>query len=178
MKFSRLLSCVAATVALGMGATAASAATISIGSEMGWIGNFSPTGGAGLGTATGVDIDPSLVIIGSDDLAGQVGGMITFDSLALDGSSPVGALFTTAGGLSFTLTSITVALQTPEALDFSATGILSLAGFDDTQAVMTWTGDADGGLNTYSAAVRVVPVPGAVWLFASALAMLGLRRKT
>lgn len=177
MKISRLLSCVAATVTLALSAGIASAATLSIGSEMGLIGTYTPSGGTGLADATGLSIDPATIIIGSNDLAGQVGGTATYDGLALDGSAPAGPLFTTTGGLSFTLTSISVDLQNGQALDWTGTGILSLAGFDDTQATISWTGDALGGLNTFSSTITVVPVPGAVWLFASALAMLGLRRK-
>lgn len=151
------------------------AATISIGSEIGFIGTYTPTGGSGLGDATGLSFVAATVIIGSDDFAGQVGGAVTVDDLALGG--PAGPLFTTAGGLSFTVTSLSVNYQTANALDFTATGIWSLAGFDDTAGTFEWTGDSLNGLYTYSASGAVVPVPAAVWLFASGLAGLGLIRR-
>ena len=176
MKTARLLSFVAATFALAFSAGVASAATISIGSEVGFIGTYTPTGGTGLADATGLTFGGGTVIIGSDDFAGQVGGSVTLNDLSLTGVT-ADPFFTMAGGLSFTITGFTLDLQTENALNWTATGFWSLAGFDDTAGIFVFTGDSLNDVFTYSTAGSVVPVPAAVWLFGSALLGLGAMRR-
>ncbi len=178
MKSTRLLSCLAAVAALTFGAASASAAMLS--GEIGFIGTFEATGGTGLGDATGLSFagdTNATVIIGSDDFAGQVGGSVTMNDFSF-GSLPVDPLFTTAGGLSFVLTSISIDLQTDNALDITGTGVYSLAGFDDTVGTFQWTGDELGGLMTYSASgASPIPLPAGIWLMLSGLGVLAARRK-
>ncbi|NNF15408.1 MAG: hypothetical protein HKN70_01615 [Gammaproteobacteria bacterium] len=157
----------------------ASAASISSFSEIALIGGtYTPTGGTGLADATGINAAPSLIAGGANDFAFAVGSMATFSPFDF---TTGGAVFTFASGGSFTATSISIDLQTAVALDVSMTGIYSLDGFDDTAGTFVFTSDALGGLFTYSGVGRIpepIPVPGALLLFGSALAGLGLTRRS
>lgn len=165
----------AGLVALGVSATNASAATLQ--GEIGFIGTYAVVGGT-LADATGLSFpNDGNAIAGTADFAGQVGATVSFNDISF--AAPAGELFTTSSGLSFTLTSLVIGSQTASALDWTATGFYSLAGFDDTAGTFSWSGDSSGGLFTYSAtgATTVVPLPGALVLFGSALAFFGRRRR-
>lgn len=157
----------------------ASAAFISDNSEISLIGGtYTPTGGTGLHDATGLAANPSLIAAGVNDFTSAVGGLATFSPFDF---ATGGLIFTFAGGGAFTATAISIELQTATALDLLMTGVFSLDGFDDTAGSVAFTADAMAGLFTYSAVGTVeaapIPVPGALLLLGSALAVLGIRRR-
>lgn len=150
---------------------------ISANSEIAFFGNHTPVGSSDLAGATGLDFpDPVIIPAGTGDFAAAAGGVATFSSF--DFVTPtLGTILTFADGGSFTATSVNVHLQTATALDMTLSGIWSLNGRNDTAGTLVLTADSLGGLNTFSAVGAIVPVPGALLLFGSALIGLGAARR-
>ena len=163
----------------------ASAAQIDAGSELAFFGTYTPTGGADLTSATGLVFPaPAIIAAGANDFAFAVGGNAAFAGFDFNPAA-LGTILTFSNGGAFTAANIVTDVQTTQSLDLTLAGIWSLNGFDDTIGRLVLTADALGGLYTFSAAGTVsplsipgeVPLPGAMLLFASALAALGLSRR-
>ncbi len=175
----RGVSIVAAGLVLaGAMPAAASAASISVGSEIAFFGDFDIVGGSDLSSATGMGFsNPVDITAATGDFAGADSGSATFSDFSFDPAS-LGTILTFANGGAFEATSVDVSFQTANALTLTFTGIWSLDGFDDTAGGLTLSADSLGGLSVFSGTGAVVPVPGALLLLGSALFGLGaVRRK-
>ena len=130
-----------------------------------------------LAGATGILFGPTnIVLIATDDLSSVTSVVSLTDFDFSPSLSPTPATWTFDTGVSFDLTSVSVASQDANAIILQGMGILSATGFDDTPATLTWTGKGPGTVAfdcTYSATITAVPLPGALPLFGSALAGLG-----
>ena len=162
---------------------AASAAFID--GEMTFSGDIEPTGGTDLSDATGL-LFPSFdfgVDGTTGDFAaiqpGDIGAISNFNFSPLL-PNPVDPLLS-IGGFSYVLESVAVVDQDAMELLITGTGTLSAAGFDDTPYDFNMSVNmVTGELSNFSASIgpaAVIPVPGAVLLFGSALAGLGLMRR-
>ena len=145
-------------------------------------------------SATGVDFDPNLFIVGSatGDFAG-VGllGNITdfqFDpglgiNDGFDGITAVSSItdFWTIDAFSFELTSVTKGFTSdPDSfLILEGAGIISAAGFDGTAGTWIFTGDTTGsGTFSWSAGTTaLVPEPGVLALLGIGLIGFAARNK-
>ena len=144
-------------------------------------GDFVPVPGIDLVTASGIDFlgDNFDVDDANGDFAaaglsqGDAGSIGDFQFAPFAG--PI-ALWT-IDGFTFVLESVMIVAQNSDFLALLGTGVVQAAGFDDTQASLALTANRAGGLYNFSAGISNVPVPAAVWLFASALLSLGFRRK-
>ena len=92
----------------------------------------------------------------------------------------VNGAFASIGGFDFALTSSSVVFQSATIIVIEGTAVASGNGFMDTTVDFVFTANQDGSLKNFSAgfSARPVPVPGALILFGSALAGLGLRRRS
>ena len=174
----KVVAAMAAVLMFGSFSVSSSAALIDPGSELAFFGTFSPDNGD-LSIATSLAFGSSVVIAaGASDYAFAAGGSATFNTITFDPATP-GTVLTFANGGAFTASSISVDLQSANALDLTLSGVWSLDGFDDTAGILRLTADSLGGLNTFSAAgtVQPIPVPAAIWLFGTALAALGMTRR-
>jgi len=175
-----LLRSIGTIIALVMvfGASPASAALI-IG-DITMSGDFAPTGGTNLSDATGIDFlgDDFNVDGANGDFAAVIGltGSIQdfqFNPLA---PSPVDPLWS-VGGFTFVLDAISVDFQNESFLLLSGTGVLTGVGFDDTSGIWNLSGNSAGALFNFSAGSTLVPVPGSLLLFGSALGFAGWVRR-
>ncbi len=134
-------------------------------------GDFLPTGGTGLGDATGIDFQgDDFVVDGATEdfaasgiMAGDVGTYFDFSFDPLSAGTQVWAI----GDWSFALDSITVLLQTDFFIVLQGTGMLSGAGFEDTVGYWNLTGNAAGALFNYSSGTSAIAEP-------ATLALVGL----
>lgn len=177
---------------------ATTAGAVSISGEIGFGGNFVPVDGTwaqtGTASATGIDFDPNLMIVSSatGDFAGAsfLGSIVDFQfdpSLGINdgfgGVTTVASItdFWTIDGFSFELTSAVPGFTNDpnQFLVLEGAGTITAAGFDPTPGTWDFTGDTtNGGTFTWSAGttVAVVPLPAAIWLFASGLiALIGTK---
>ncbi len=176
-----------AVTMFGAFSASSSAALIDPGSELALFGTYTPDN-ADLSLATSLSFgSPAVIAAGANDFAFLTGASAFFNTFSIDISSPTtiftfGNIPTAFSGVptgSFTASSINVDELTATALNLTMQGFWSLDGFDDTQGQLVLTADSLAGLFTFSASgtVQPIPVPAAVWLFASALAGLGLTRR-
>ncbi len=162
--------------ALCFAATSANA-TLIVG-QLGFSGEFSPVGGLlTLGTATGIDITPGTAhtLGGNGDLfsfANQPASAVFYDNFDFSPPSLPNPLWTVTVGsqvLSFRLDTVNVVLQIDspiQLLSLAGTGVLSLAGFDDTPARWAFTGNNAGGSFSYFSNDVFAPEPGSFICFA------------
>lgn len=170
-----MAKCAAVCVVLAAFAMPASAASI-IG-DLTFSGNWMTSDGGSLGSATGLvfpggdfDVDGA-----NGDYSGIAQGDIgSIADLALSGGTP--SLLSIAG-FTFSLDTVNIIVQNSEFLLLEGTGIVSGNGFDATVASFVLSANVNGDLQNFSAGITSVPVPAGIWLFASALAALGFRRK-
>lgn len=144
-----------------------------------------------LGTATGLSFTNGFITTFADGTfatagigAGSVGSLedFFFDPLMPD---PVPGFLTIdfdpgPGKFSFTLEAVEIADQGDTFLVLTGTGTLSGTGLGTESYDFAMSVDGFGGLVAFSGVISptVIPVPGALVLFASGLMALGLRRRS
>lgn len=172
-----LLTCVGALL---LGTNAANAAFIT--GSMGVGGKFSASGGTDLSDATLLTLTTVFSTSGTDTLGTTLeffeSGTVINGSFSISPFTPPQTNLFVIGGWQLDLSSLNIVDQTASILTMEGTGVLSGTGFEDTNAI--WTFSAQGTGSSYSMTITAVPVPAAVWLFGSGL--IGLiaiaRRKT
>jgi len=150
---------VLAGIALLFSGASASAAFVS--GSITFSGDFAPTGGTGLGDATGIDF------LGDDfDVDGVTGDFASAGIVAGDiGSindfqfnplfpSPVSPLWSIAG-FAFELSAVNIEFQAPGFLLLSGTGTVSAAGFDDTAGSWSLSANQAGSIFNFSSGTTV-----------------------
>ncbi|MFT6052349.1 MAG: hypothetical protein ACI9B9_001998 [Halioglobus sp.] len=168
----------------------ASAAFISTGSELAFFGLYQTTGGTNLQDSTGATFPSGVSIAaGAGDFSAAMGGTATFLDFTFN---PVTAsdILTFAGGGQFSATEMVIDQQSETSIAITMGGLWSINGFDVTGGTLVLTADALAGLYTFSASgvvyangispdeeIANVPVPAAIWLFASALGGMGIIKR-
>ena len=160
------------------GSMAASAAFIEGSITMS--GDFVPTGGASLGTATGIDFidddfgvdDTTGDFLGAGIGSGDIGFFQDFQFNPLN-PSPVDPLWA-IGTFEFTLEAITVDFQNDFFLALSGTGVLRANGFDDTMGTWSLTATTAGALFNFASGSGAVPVAEPGTLLLLGLGLIGL----
>lgn len=141
-----------------MGATAASAAPIT--GSLTMSGDFQPMNGSAstqnMAQASAIDFLGGGAGTGSFTTGAGTGAMVTFASasggtikdFSFSPFSSVGGFYSiTVGGatLTFDLTALTIVGQSASALTISGSGMLHLAGYDDTAGDWNLSGDSSSG---------------------------------
>lgn len=134
-------------------------------------GSYTLTGGTDFSNASGIAFDsPTIVATSASDLLGTTVAFFTLGNVSNFDFDPLSAAiagFIEIGGWSLQLDTAAAATpRTTGALFISGTGTLTGNGADQTAAVWSFSSN---NLNDYSITVSAVPVPAAVWLFASGL---------
>ncbi|MDH3588113.1 MAG: hypothetical protein OEQ74_01790 [Gammaproteobacteria bacterium] len=163
------------------------ASAVPITGGIGFSGLFNPTGGTGLGDATGISFSNAFVATTSGIYAGIPAPFATvanftdfqFSPLAPD---PVDPLWTVSfGGVdySFSLEDVSVDFQDNNELNLSGSGILSATGFDDTAGTWEFSGNTAGTIlfSFSSISAAAASEPGILFLLAMGLPMLGVARR-
>lgn len=148
--------------------------------EVHFAGLWTPTGGSGTATATGLDFSSGgfqIVLAGTGDFAGALAGTgAAFQNFTFAPfGGPVVPLWAFVSGpvtYSFDLTSVAVAFQSATQLNLTGSGVLHATGFDDTPADWDFTGNVGGVVFSFSADNVAVPEPATVGLLALGLAGL------
>jgi len=175
---TRILNFAALAIATAFVAGTANAAFV-VG-DITMSGDFAPTGGTGLGDATGIDFIGDDFTV--DDTNGDFSGILTGDIGFYQDfqfnplfPSPVDPLWA-IGGFEFTLASVSIDFQSSIVIALSGTGTISGNGFDDTVGSWILTGNAAGSLFNFSAG-NTVDEPAALALVGLGLLGFGLRRR-
>ena len=178
-----LLATLAASIGLFAFSGAASAAPIM--GTIGFGGIFNPTGGTGLGDATGISIGFSNVTAATGDFAPTLGENVLWSALDFNpANTPLAALWTVdLGGsvYSFDLDDVAVDLQSATQLNLSGSGTLFATGFDATDGLWTFSGQGSNVFFTFSSISTAgpvpVPAPATLLLIGIGLAGLGASRR-
>jgi len=148
--------------------------------EVHFVGSFSPTGGTGLGDATGLSFGPSYVFTSSGSFSSLAAfSSALFNSVSFAPLSPSPVTLWTAGDFSFALENVTIDLQSATQLNLSGTGILTgPAGYDPTPGIWNFQGGGGAGFTFRADNHASVPDGGsAVLLLGVALAGVGACRR-
>ena len=147
-RFRTLIATVAITVALAFSANATQITGTVILSG----GQFTPTGGADLSTATGIDFTTNTFFVSDANgdftsLAGNVGSIQDFIFSPFVG--PINNLYNVSNAvpalaMSFDLASLSIVSQLTNFLNLSGTGTMHLTDFDDTSGVFHFTATTSG----------------------------------
>jgi len=170
----------AAALGMVLAMASVSASAISLGGlqisgELTFSGDLDPN--TNLATATSLSFPGN--DFGVDQATGDLAGVSSGGSISGFSFDLVSGLSIGIDGFSFVADSLSVVFQSPAFLILQGTGVLSGAGYSDTAATFSLTGNSNGDLRNFSAGITAspVPVPGALVLFGSALAALGWRRR-
>jgi PEP-CTERM motif len=160
----------------------ATAQAASLSGGIGFGGLFTPSGGATLDTATGIDITFATVTATAGDFVPAAGAAATFSHLNFaPPNTPIEPLWTVAVGAttySFDLSGLNVDLQTAAVLNLSGDGTLMATGFDNTAGEWTFSGQEGNVFFTFSAITSVpIPEPGTALLLGLGLVGLGVERR-
>ncbi len=103
----------------------------------------------------------------------------SISTLSFGVAGPDVGTFLSIGGFEFSLTDVTVVFQMSTVILIEGTGVASGNGYDATEVDFYFSANEIGTLRNFSGGftAQPVPVPGALILFGSALAGLGMRRK-
>lgn len=155
--------------------------------QIGFGGAFTPTGGTGLGDATGLEIIDSVVLqdsqegdfVGIPDGETVIWSPLTFDPPDLP-VTPLWFIEPTPGVVfEFDLLTVEVLVQNESFLALGGTGTLMATGFDPTAG--TWSFNSEGGLAgvfTFSSnTVTPMPAPATLLLVGLGLVALGRVRR-
>ncbi|MEM7081372.1 MAG: PEP-CTERM sorting domain-containing protein [Pseudomonadota bacterium] len=152
---------------------------------IGFGGLFTPTGGTGLGDATGISFGFSTVTTATGDFAPAAGEFASFNDLDFNpANTPITPLWSvTAGGINyaFDLLDISLDFQDADEINLSGTGILSATGFDDTAGTWTFSGQNGSVFFTFSSITIAESVSEPSTLLLLGLGLVGVaavRRRT
>ncbi|MEO0972601.1 MAG: hypothetical protein AAFX85_05855 [Pseudomonadota bacterium] len=181
MKTSKRVPLITTFLALMLGSATALAMPLTGSITFG--GLFTPTGGTGLGDATGLDVSLSVVLAAEGDFAPTTGQFVTWEPLQFSPPDlPVVPLWSVSspGGteFAFDLEEVVVQLQSDTALLLDGTGTLRADGFDDTFGTWSFSGNGVDVLLTFSANNRVaLTEPTSAFLLLAGVAAITLRQR-
>lgn len=178
MKIRSILKMITLVTMLSGINTSAVAALIT--GDIGVTGSYSTSGGSDLSNDTDIILGAVVGTNGSGDLASisfGTFGSINNGSFSLTAFSPVIDVFTIAGW-QLDLTTLSITDQTTELLTMEGAGVLSGQGFEATIASWTYSSQGSSSYSLSVTSLEAVPVPAAVWLFASGLvSLIGVARR-
>lgn len=157
----------------------ASAAPLSPTSTVSFVGSFTPVGAIDLTIASGAGFpNPVPITAGTDDFSFAVGGDAIFNDFSWDLDEGGGETILSIASGDFIATALSIESRTPISIVVLFEGFWFLKGFDPTPGTLSFDGEAMGELGTFTAEGGVViPLPGALFLFAGAISGLGLIRR-
>ena len=138
--------------------------------------------GTTIDLATGIDFsgDQSVVVASSGDLSMGLYTLATMTDFQFNPLSPNPVDVWSVGGFTFSMDSVSIDTQDATALVLTGSGTISGAGFDDTSGTWAFSGQTASNItfSWSSSNNTIVPIPSAVWLFATGLVgLVGVARR-